>query len=122
MFEQEHPEFRKSWCRDVVWELPLQFSGRPVPEDIAVKTYGYATENASYRNDKLDFLNDSVVWAELEGYLVRCAQTYVDRLKGDCALQSEKKQLEDAYRIVAGDSPAGLMQEVENFLATTNIQ
>lgn len=141
-FEQQHPEFQESWCRDVIRELPLLFPGQPVPEDIAVKTYGYvsrirncadsirtygsiydyATKNGGFRNDKLDFLNDSIVWAELEGYLVTCAQTYVDKLMEDGALRSEKKQLEDTYRTIAGDSPASLMQEVENFLAATNIE
>lgn len=140
-FEQEYPEFQESWCRDVIRELPLLFPGQPVPEDIAVKTYGYVsrirncadsirtydslydyvTENGAFHNTKLDFLNDSVVWNELEGYLARCAQTYVDKLKEDGALRSEKKQLEGTYRTVAGDSPSSLMQEVENFLAATNI-
>lgn len=140
-FEQEYPEFQENWCCDVIRELPLLFSGQPMPENIAIKTYGYvsrirnctdairtydsiydyAAEKGGFHNDKLDFLNDSTVWNELEGYLVRCAQTYVDKLKNDSALRAEKKQLEDTYRIVAGNSPAKLMQEVENFLAVTKI-
>lgn len=136
-FEQKYSEFQKSWCRDVIRELPLYFSGQPVSEDMAVKTYGYVsrirnctdsirtygsiydydTEIGGFHTDKLDFLNDVVVWNEVGEYLARCAQTYVDRLKGDDDLWSEKKRLEDTYHIIAGDSPVKLMQEVENFLA-----
>lgn len=137
-FKQVYSEFQESWCRDVIRELPLCFSGQPVPEDMAVKTYGYVsrirnctdsiriyesiynydTEIGGFHTDKLDFLNDVVVWNEMKEYLARCAQTYVDSLKEDDNLRSEKKRLEGTYNIIAGDSSVKLMQEVENFLAT----
>lgn len=129
--------FVKAWSGNVINRLPRQFKKDSVEQNLAIDIYcydtgvrdcsqnikeykciyEYAETEEGFVNKQLDFLNDQVVYNNFLSYLIKSAESYIEKVTHDSELREKREQLKTTYKTLSGNSVLSIVQEIEGFLA-----